>query len=96
MKETQKICETWYKACEIFADKFGLPLPQEMLTLGSLETGWGVELNATREKKDDLRAYAMNVWWNGFPAGIIDAGGGVFAAGSLANEETFFEWLEQQ
>lgn len=92
--ETERICETWYKACNVFADKFGTPLPKEILKLGDLNKGWGIELNATREDQKDFKAYSMNIWWNGFPAGIIDPGGGVIAVGGLANENSLIEWLE--
>lgn len=93
-EQTEGICEAWSKACDVFAEKFGTPLPKEILILGDLNKGWGIELNATREDQEDFKAYSMNIWWGGLPAGILDPSGGVIAAGGLANENSLIEWLE--
>src|SRR5262245_50925639 len=84
-----------------FADVFGAPLPKRRLLLGSTETGWGAMLNPTAEALpifDDetprnLWPFSAVLFWNGFPAGVVDPCGGVIADGSLANLETFKAWL---
>jgi hypothetical protein len=38
--------------------------------------------------------FSIYVVFNGWPAGIIDAGGGCLAAGALANEETFLAAIQ--
>lgn len=38
--------------------------------------------------------FSVFVWFNGWPAGIVDASGGVIAAGVSANEDTFCTALD--
>lgn len=40
-----------------------------------------------------LAPWSVYVEWNGFPAGLLDAGGGVIAAGEAANEATLIAAL---
>ena len=94
------ICESYYLACMKFGDEFGRPLPHRVLEIGD-DSGWRMLLNATQNKEkvslqgDEIGPFNLQVLWNGWPAAILDASGGVFAAGSVANEETFLEWLKQ-
>ena len=41
----------------------------------------------------DVPPYTIYVEFNGWPAGMIDAGGGEIAAGALANEDTLTKAL---
>lgn len=67
-----------------------------MLRLGSPDVGWGLVLNASRVECDAVPAFGVSVTWNGFPAGLCGADGGVIAAGSVANEAALLEWLESE
>lgn len=102
---TEAICETYYLACMKFGDRFGRPLPDRVLEIGSDNNGWGMALNPTESgqimrrglgsfSKTALGPFCLLILWNGWPAAILDATGGVFAAGSVANEESFLEWLK--
>lgn len=91
--EALRICELWGLIVERMVAVYGEPLPHEMLTLGNPDKGWGAVLNATRAKQGHHEAYHAIVSWNGFPAGIMEPRGGCIAAGALANEESFREWL---
>lgn len=55
---------------------------------------WWVALNGHLEpvacsRGPSVPQFSMYVEFNGWPAGIIDTGDGVIAAGELANEDTF-------
>ena len=92
MDELQ-ICELWFRIVERFAAVFGEPLPKRVLELGCRDQGWGVELNASEGDLPTLPRFAAAVSWGGFPAGVIDQAGGIIAAGTVANEQAFREWL---
>ena len=91
-----KICELWYLICDVMADRYGTPLPEEILSLGDDEKGWGVKLNATGKDVGGMTAYSAHVSWGGFPAGIVGTDGGLIAAGAVANEKTCRAWLQSQ
>ena len=91
--DEQRICELWFAIVQRCAEVFGQPLPKRRLELGSRNSGWGVVLNASESDEPTLPQYSVAVSWGGFPAGVIDPNGGVIAAGSVANERTFREWL---
>ena len=91
--ETQ-ICALFCEITTCFSDRFGTPLPKRLLTIGNADAGWQVRLNTTKETVDGVEPYKMVVLWNGCPAGIIDAAGGIIAAGEAANEDTLMEWLK--
>lgn len=98
------ICETYFLIVERFAKIFGGPLPKRVLSIGSPDSGWGVDLNATGIDQawppgdptyaTNFDPYTAFITWGGFPAGIVTPGGGVIAAGSAANEDTFKAWLK--
>ncbi len=53
---------------------------------------WWIAINGHDEKVKcsegaEVPPFAMYVMFNGWPAGIVDAGGGMIAAGDLANEQ---------
>ena len=84
---------TFVLLVERFAAKFGTPLPKKLLEMGDPDHGWHCEINPTDETLGRIPPCTCNVTWNGFPAGIIDPGGGILAAGDAANEESLREWL---
>ena len=93
---TDQICEAFYLIVVRMAREYGEPLPKRLLEIGDKDRGWHVALNPTNEPVDDLQPFSASVSWNGWPAGLIDPRGGIIAAGELANEETFREWLNQR
>lgn len=62
---------------------------------------WHISLNRdcdTRRNSDGMKvpAFSAALKFNGFPAGIIDPRGGIIAAGSLANEDTFIAAIKAE
>ena len=56
---------------------------------------WLIKVNGHTEPVGDIKPYEMMVWFNDWPAGIIHPiTGGVIAAGTLANEDTFIAALD--
>lgn len=82
----------YIEIAERAAREYGAPLPHRLLTIGT-STGWLVRLNASGETQHGVAPYEAHVLWNEWPAGIIDAGGGVIAAGDAANEDALIAWL---
>lgn len=50
---------------------------------------WTIGVNGTSLTILGVPPYHAMLEWNGFPAGIISAQGGIVAAGEVANEDTF-------
>lgn len=66
---------------------------------GDPNDGWFVALNGHKEKVKcsagvEVEPYTAYVSWNGWPAGILGPNGGVVAAGEVANEDAFIEWVK--
>lgn len=62
---------------------------------------WELAVNAHAEPTKcsdgfDVPAYSLYVRWNGWPAGIINAGGGTIAAGEGANEAALIAALKAE
>lgn len=58
---------------------------------------WTIEGHAQADKEiDGLPAFNFRLSYNGWPAGIIDAAGGIIAAGEAANEETFIKCVRER
>ena len=54
-----------------------------------------VEIEPEKCMKAELRPIDFAVWWNGWLAGLFNPHGGIFAAGSGANEDAFIEVVEK-
>ncbi len=91
-----QINELFYDIVLKFAIIHGKPLPKCILSLGDKDTGWYLRLNTTKKEIDGTPAFSVSVDWNGWPAGIIDPGGGLLAAGDSANEQTLKKWLNDK
>ena len=62
----------------------------------SVECGkWKIEMHGSKEDIDDLPMATVRVTYNGWPAGFVNAAGGIIAAGAAANEDTFIEALKE-
>lgn len=59
-----------------------------------LDDQWSIRVNGGRTEKEGIPPYSMLVEYSGFPAGIIDPGGGVFAAHKERQGE-FLKALDQ-
>ena len=56
---------------------------------------WLIKVNGHEEPINGIKPYEMMVWYNDWPAGIVHpVHGGVIAAGTLANEDTFIAALD--
>ena len=69
----------------------------------AIDDHWTIAINghsdATRAAPDgamgcSVPPYHVGVWWHGWLAGIVGPGGGEFAAGSGANEDSFIEAID--
>lgn len=66
-----------------------------------IDEHWWIALNGHPEKRlmrklphmEPLEPFHAYVEWNGWPAGIITAFGGILCAGECANEDTFIAAL---
>lgn len=63
-----------------------------------IDAKWWIAMNGHKEpiktsEGDIVHPFNAFIKYNGWPAGVVDPGGGVIAAGSGANEDTFIEAL---
>ena len=89
-----RLCESFVLLAERCGREHGVPLPKRLLEIGDPNRGWGAKLNPTGAEIDGVEPYGATLTWGGFPAGSMNAYGGVIAAGEAANENTFCEWLK--
>lgn len=94
--ENPKYSRLFYEASRLFGRKFGVPLPQRVLEIGDTENGWHLKLNVTKAEADGIPPFGILAKWNGWPAGIIEVGGGVMVAGDAANEDSLIEWIGKE
>ena len=80
---------------ELFGDRYGRPLPKEVLTIGG-GAGWSARLNVTRSTVDNIPPLSAMVYWGDLPAGLLTVHGGTLAAGTAANERTFRQWIKDE
>lgn len=64
------------------------------LWIRKVDERWLFKANGHREAIDNVPPFSIYVEYNGWPAGVIDPGGAAFAAGTLANIQTFNAALE--
>jgi hypothetical protein len=62
---------------------------------------WWIAVNAHNDdvkcsKGAEVKPFNCYVEFNGWPAGVFDPFGGIIAAGSAANEETFAQAIEAE
>ena len=64
-----------------------------------IDDRWRVVMNGNKTLVEhngiELPPFGVYVEFNGWPAGVIDPGGGVIAAGEVANEDTFIAAIER-
>ena len=56
---------------------------------------WALAMNGHNSTVDDVPAFNVRIEFNGWPVGILGPSGGVIAAGSAANEDTFIAALDE-
>ena len=88
-----EVCDVFLLIAQRCAREYGQPLPERLLEIGDRSRGWGVRLNASNVVKCGVRPFEAVVHWNGMPAGSLDYGDGLLAAGGEANEKSLSEWL---
>jgi hypothetical protein len=64
-----------------------------------IDERWWIAMNGHKQERltsegDRVLPYSCFIKYNGWPAGILDFGGGIIAAGEGANENTFIAALE--
>jgi hypothetical protein len=90
--------EPFVIACEVGMAAGLAPLPEHVNERGVVEVEvpslvggntWKLVFNPGKEKRAGIEPYQVLLEWNGWLAGLVDAGGGAMAAGLVANEEQF-------
>lgn len=56
---------------------------------------WEIKVNGHEEEIKGVPPFTCAVFYNGWPAGMLDPFGGLIAAGTEANEETFAQALQE-
>jgi hypothetical protein len=69
-----------------------VPVPRGIHTV-QVNDEWEFTLNTGFIATDTLPLFHASVKFNGWPAGLVNPGGGCIAAGEAANEKTFTEAL---
>ena len=100
--------EAYIKACtfiNIIAGKSLLEMSGKRWA-GNIDKNWIIAVHANRDREVEFKPKGtmggkaefgiMLVWFNGWLAGMLDPGGGVIAAGELANEDTFIEAIDKK
>lgn len=61
-----------------------------------IDQEWTIKLNPHGTQVEKVPPYTAAVYFNGWPAGLIDPGGGIIAAGDTANEEALAKAIERE
>jgi|SRR3990167_4100444 len=95
--EPEKISNLFALICE-YGYQLGLRdiCKKEELVVLEIDSHWKATINPTKKEISCIPAWSISVDFNGWPAGIISAGGGIIAAGSLANEDTLTKILKEK
>ena len=86
------------EAIEKFLRHFGDGPHEGLKTIGDpTGKGWAMTLNPTKEKIDNVPPFSLIPYLNGWPAGIIDPGGGCMVASmeGSGTEEDFIAWCRE-
>jgi len=97
----QRIAEAWYLVTQLamreletrgYANLREYPGILEL----ELESGrWKFEIHAQDQEIDGLKMPDVRIHFNGWPAGVMGPGGGLMAAGEVANEDAMIATLKQ-
>ncbi|MFQ5539217.1 MAG: hypothetical protein ACE5FB_02365 [Candidatus Binatia bacterium] len=90
-----RVCTVFYavsKLCEVLGES---PIRDKVWT-HKLDDHWLIKINGFPEPKEGIPAFHMMVDFNGFPAGCVSPFEGSFAAGAVANEDSFIEAVEKK
>ena len=94
----KQIGEAWHLASLVLFNKAqseGYDNLGEYPGIVEQEVGiWKLELHTGDDLIDDLPPFHVRLSFNGWPAGIIAAGGGIMAAGEAGNEDALIAALE--
>jgi hypothetical protein len=97
---TEPVSLLFARVCDL-----GIALGWENISLDAgckehdIDEHWWFAINPHGErtkcsKGAEVPPYSIYFQFNGWPAGVIDAGGGVLAAGKLANEDTLIAAID--
>ena len=85
------ISETWFELVQKFAAEFGEPLPKSPMQIGDPKHGWYARYDRT--KMGDGMYEPVYILFNGWPAGVMDANGGVLVG---IDENQLLEWAKKR
>ena len=99
--EERAICEGFY-ALSLLAEATGDALPlnkHDGCWEHQIDEQWWCAVNGHKEEMEcshggKVPSYSALIEFNGWPAGIIDPFGGIVAAGTVANEDSFIAAVE--
>ena len=100
--------EAYIKACtfiNIITGKSLLEMSGKLWT-GNIDKNWIIAVHANKDQEVEFKPKGtmggkagfgiMLVWYNGWLSGMLDPGGGVIAAGELANEDRFIKAIDKR
>ena len=100
--------EAYIKACEFINIIIGKSLIEMSgkRWAGNIDKNWQIAIHANKDQEVEFKPEGtmggkagfgiMLVWFNGWLAGMLDPGGGVIAAGELANEDRFIKAIDKR
>lgn len=97
---TQTIPLAMAKVCELGLAVGAAPLnKREGCWECQVDQRWWLAMNGHHEDQtiatgEVVKPFTCYIKYNGWPAGVLDFGGGIIAAGEGANEDTFIAALE--
>lgn len=91
------VSEAYVRLCDLAIAR-GCPTPLSLLDGAfevEIDSQWKAAINGHATQKDwrgvAIPPYGAAIEFNGWPAGLMDVHGGIFAAGECANENAFIE-----
>lgn len=102
MSDGPQMCEAFYRICELANALKVPPLnTHEACWEYQVDERWFIALNGhdvpmklRGRQQVEVQPFRVYIEYNGWPAGVMDYGGGIIAAGEAANEETFIAALQ--
>jgi len=89
------ISEACLMIVQLAVHRAGVPNCKDRVLTLEIDERWKATVNGCRETRDSIPPFSIGLEFNGFPAGIIDPGGGIMAAGDAANEATLIRALRK-
>lgn len=91
---SESISELWFELSRLFGERFGKPLPKELLTIE--EDGLKFQLNNSGAEVENIPQYGIFIWTTGWPLGLFEPGGGCLVMTGSWSEGDLIEWVKDR